>query len=693
MENSRMPQPTRARTPPLKTKERNDGRIAAASHSFGGGRSAGTTTERQQLTSTKQFHSGDPSRPVQREPSPVCQRRASSSPPLSPVEISPTAQLSGRSSSPTPSTVPRVGSPASGQRSNPSPDFLREVSEPLHQPLQFSGHVNAIHGARSATEQATLAHSPADGKHSDTEVSFDLSPIQRRTATNYCDVGGLFASKLGPPPTTKSQLSQQPQFARDRAASEDTDLRASGRRMGIRAPCADGATTGPSKFAATRNMWEARASGTNTPVVSENTMATERRRPVSKSRRSSSWLQCQSDNLAPRLKRAEQQANWLTEKLLAKLQVHEANGFPEDSSGDTSGLLSIEEDFDVADSPKTQACKGLIQNSHAMWRSQRKLTKAVIRVLSLDSSRDCVRCADTKWTGGDSEAVKEMLPSSVLSEKNADNLKVNDHAFSHDRRRGSLPSSQPESEAVPEGSPEGCQVEQSTCLTDEAEPAREPQPQESPRECMFVPVPGNDIENDGIPSIVHSASDLASCHSDSPSVDVERSTSSMDDSYVACAPRAGEDGIPRSQALLPQLLQLEMNRELRIVVPEGMDPETRQVSFTFENKQHTVKIPENFEVGMEVPITISKRPALEQNSKILHYRGLPNAHDRSSIVDSLRHGARPVGAESDDCLNSQEFKYRQFLYSLLRGNAMHPLLPWTPEEDDMANNSTNSAGR
>jgi hypothetical protein len=196
-----------------------------------------------------------------------------------------------------------------------------------------------------------------------------------------------------------------------------------------------------------------------------------------------------------------------------------------------------------------------------------------------------------------------------------------------------------------------------------------------------------------MPSIVHSASDLASRHSDSPSVHVESSTSSMDDSYVACAPRAGEEGIPRSQALLPQLLQLEMNRELRIVVPEGMDAETRQVSFTFENKQHTVKIPENFEVGMEVPITISKRPALEQNQKILHYRGLPNAQDRCSIVDSLRHGARPVGAESNDCLNSQEFKYRQFLYSLLRGNAMHPLLPWTPEEDDMANCSTNSAGR
>merc|ERR1711862_731639 len=169
------------------------------------------------------------------------------------------------------------------------------------------------------------------------------------------------------------------------------------------------------------------------------------------------------------------------------------------------------------------------------------------------------------------------------------------------------------------------------------------------------------------------------------------STLSGEDSFLAGAPRPGEDGMQRSQALLPQLLQFEMNRELRIIVPEGMDAESRQVSFSFENKQHTVTIPENFDVGMEVPITISKRPALEPNQRILQCRGLgSNTTDRCSIVDSLRHGARPVGNDRD-CLNSQEFKHRQFLYSLLRGNAMHPLLPWTPEEDGEAQVSVSSS--
>jgi hypothetical protein len=373
---------------------------------------------------------------------------------------------------------------------------------------------------------------------------------------------------------------------------------------------------------------------------------------------------------------------------MERLQAVDAHGSPTESSGDTSGLLSIEEDFDASDSPKTQAYKGLLQNSAAMWRSQRKLTKAVIRVLSLDSSRDSKDCcSNTKWKGVEGEV---QTPHGVLKEKNLDSARMSDHAFTNDRRRGSLPSSQPESEALPEGSPEGGNVEQSTCSASSAEPAREPQPQESPRDCLFLKQTEQDAEPD-MPCMA-SASDVASRHSDSPSVDVEGSTSSLDDSFIASAPRPGEDGLPRSQALLPQLLQYEMNRELRIVVPDGMDPDTRQVSFTFENKQHTVKIPRDFEVGMEVPITISKRPALEQNQKVLQCRGLPPTQDRYSIVDHLRHGARPVGDSHDDCLNREEFKHRQFLYSLLRGNAMHPLLPWTPEEGDVMNMSTNSGG-
>merc|ERR1712166_5476 len=231
---------------------------------------------------------------------------------------------------------------------------------------------------------------------------------------------------------------------------------------------------------------------------------------------------------------------------------------------------------------------------------------------------------------------------------------------------------QPESEADVLA-PVSSALEQSTCLTDEAEPAREPQPLESPRDAWHATLPSivgaEDIEGvRDVASINSSTSDLNSQPPDSPLGDADRSTLSSDDSSLAYAPRACEDGMQRSDALLPQLIQFEMNRELRIIVPDGMDAETR-----------------------EVPITISKRPALEPNQRILQCRGMSNnTTDRCSIVDSLRHSARPVEPESRDCLNSQEFKHRQFLYSLLRGNAMHPLLPWTPEEDSDANISVSS---
>jgi len=314
-------------------------------------------------------------------------------------------------------------------------------------------------------------------------------------------------------------------------------------------------------------------------------------------------------------------------------------------------------------------------------------------VLSLDSARDGLHCIDNVESNyvskvGDKDIltmseknetieghVAEADVSCEIAEKIAPEFGSRDVSGG---RRASL-QTQPESEAdvlPPSGSPQ----EQSTCLTDEAEPAREPQPLESPREFAWC-APNPRLE-ELEPEVVASVSSAP----DSPSAEAERSTDS-DDSCLPYAPRACEEGMQRSQALLPQLLQFEMNRELRIIVPDGMDAETRQVSFTFENKQHTVTIPENFDVGMEVPITISKRPALEPNQRVLMCRGLSSSTtDRCSIVDSLRHGARPVGNEQD-CLNSQEFKHRQFLYSLLRGNAMHPLLPWTPEDDGEANTS------
>merc|ERR1712166_1205949 len=81
-------------------------------------------------------------------------------------------------------------------------------------------------------------------------------------------------------------------------------------------------------------------------------------------------------------------------------------------------------------------------------------------------------------------------------------------------------------------------------------------------------------------------------------------------------------------------------------------------------------------INSEVPITIAKRPPLELTHRLSVLRCHAQFQDRGSIVDSLRHGARPVQHEqgSDNpMLQAPEFRHRQYLYSLLRGGAMHPL--------------------
>jgi hypothetical protein len=271
-------------------------------------------------------------------------------------------------------------------------------------------------------------------------------------------------------------------------------------------------------------------------------------------------------------------------------------------------------------------------------------------------------------------------------------------------RRASFQSTQqPESEAdelLP--SPAQANEEQSASLTDEAEPAREPQPLESPREFDWSKTTRASEDHDHdpaetVPSTVelNSSTEENTPIPESPDREsaadrsaADRSTFSVDDSFIASAPRATEDGMPRSETFLQQIEQCELSKELRIIVPEGMS-ENRVVSFFYEGRRHEVEVPQGYAVNSEVPITIAKRPPLELTHRLSVLRCHAQFQDRGSIVDSLRHGARVVQPEqgSDDPLDrpgmlmAPEFRHRQYLYSLLRGGAMHPLLPYTPEDD------------
>jgi len=155
--------------------------------------------------------------------------------------------------------------------------------------------------------------------------------------------------------------------------------------------------------------------------------------------------------------------------------------------------------------------------------------------------------------------------------------------------------------------------------------------------------------------------------------------SEADSSFDATGlPRAGEEGMPRQETYLHFLEQNELQRHVMVVVPEGMS-ENRLVSFMYENKKHDVVIPEGYEIGQEVPIIVPRRPPLERSATQAWCRGHHTFPDRANIVEPLRHCSRVTGGCS---LEDPEFKHRHYLYSLLRGTNMHPLLPYMPEEDE-----------
>lgn len=147
--------------------------------------------------------------------------------------------------------------------------------------------------------------------------------------------------------------------------------------------------------------------------------------------------------------------------------------------------------------------------------------------------------------------------------------------------------------------------------------------------------------------------------------------------------RPGEDGMDRVVTMLHAIEQGELKRELCIVVPEGMGPD-RKVQFGFENKSHEVVVPEGYEVGAQVLVTISNRPFLERtvNQGLRRGHQQPEFADRWSIIDNLRHSLR---TDSDNStLGADEFRNRYNLYMLLRGRCGAPLLPFTKEEEDAA---------
>jgi len=160
----------------------------------------------------------------------------------------------------------------------------------------------------------------------------------------------------------------------------------------------------------------------------------------------------------------------------------------------------------------------------------------------------------------------------------------------------------------------------------------------------------------------------------------EESSAVIDDvgvDYTSIRPC--EDGMDRACTMLHRIEQGALKRELFIQVPEGIGPD-RKVTFNFQNGNHEVAVPDCYEVGQQVHITLSQRPFLERTASQAIRRGhlQPEFSDRWTIVDTLRHSLRTDVDSST--LASEEFRNRYNWYLLLRGRNGAPLLPFTEEE-------------
>jgi len=461
-----------------------------------------------------------------------------------------------------------------------------------------------------------------------------------------------------------------------------------------------------------------------------------------------------------RLQREEARTNRKLDHLMERVREIRCPGEP---GSPLSSVASEPESpcdrgqVEQCDSPTTQLHEQMVHNIESQFRSHNRLTKALLRIVSLDTAfrqfaepQQSVAAEDAgvrhgAETPGDGDSGPLCGGARPWRDDDAVTGDATALEAAHRRSSARRPSAQqPEEEdealslpdagvaqkiaekmAPDEGHERGdvsmSRHSHATCSSDD--PEREPQPKESPKDeddedeeepaslrCVFHVGPGaaaledpaaepDDeptlaaIEGPDEPGTPQPAGD-GGLQADEGDVEAEASAiessseaetggtevaDPTDDSFeVGNLPRPGEEGMPRSETYLHQLEQSEMQKQVSVVVPEGM-ADNRLVSFVYENKRHDVRIPEAYSVGQEVTIFVPKRPPLERNPAQAFCRGHAGFPDRLIATEPLKHSPR---CRHPCSLDDPEFRHRRQLYSLLRGTNMVPLLPFTPEEPE-----------
>jgi len=455
-----------------------------------------------------------------------------------------------------------------------------------------------------------------------------------------------------------------------------------------------------------------------------------------------SWVRCASD-MTRRRRQEEIHTCRLTERLTRRLtEITGDAGSPLSSSCRTGSEPSSPEPCEEQDSPMTRVHRSMVRELSSHIRTQNKITRAVLRFFSLDGRGG-------GSTGGGHEEDEDMV--GPVSQEIAVHLPLawaempgleQPSRSSASRRTSAAEASRRTSATQPEEEADGSLAEVGVAVEDavaeasaldvgkmmqavpddtsrrysQPEPAREPQPKESPRgeadaTALALPTacradteaheePDDEPPEAGIPpskvaadeatpeavessessvdtsSSVTDASSSVTGSAESEEAPPEAPVESEEESFSS-APKPGELGMPRENTMLYSIEQSELHRTVMVVVPEGMK-ESRMVSFLFENKKHDVEIPEGYAVGQEVPIFIPRRPPLERNQAQAWCRGHYNFPDRQYLTEQLKHSSR-LG--KDCSFDDPEFQHRRNVYGLLRGREMSLMLANWAEED------------
>lgn len=695
---------TRARTPPLQTRERNRQKVETASQEARAAEAAGENRYEKFLqpegfsVPSKSFTWVSPTslaaqRPTRQQQ--VLVQVQQSQPPSSLTEAS-SRSVSSDSAMPispalthrpsqtlsvidsrggSPSTVPQVSSETSG-----SPD--KENNPPLSVAAEQGGR-GAVAWEDPAGVRRPLEASPASRSGCSPAGVRSLSPFRQvlQPAVSSRDNLTPQAEEELKPPCPEAPAQSQRRRAgslRDlreeerprRRSAQPTERplqEAAPRRksvqMGDRSE-ALGSREGAASIVQEKiSLWETMSAGSGrNPKMSTSTSGS-RGRATGVS--GSAWYRCFSD-MTRNLRQETSQMARLMERLREVPGCDEA-GSP--FSTRSNEMSSPGED--VSDSPETQKIKAQLVDMNRHLKLTKKLYRAMDGLLrhSLDpvfaqESREG-RCASTSSTSSPASPRQSLTASIAGPRRPSDKVFEEDTTACHSEVDSSRNSHST-------GDSEG----------------RRSQVQDSPRfavpNWMRPELRCSDERKKDEEALV--STDLGGTEqANNGDIDEETATNTsssndISESFDNVAPLPGQEGMPRHETILYHLEQQELHRQVTLIVPEGMDA-TRRVNFIYEDQEMTVAIPEGYDIGQQVTVQVPtrKRPPLERNSTQAFHRGHQHLPDRQLVMENLRHCCRVTTSIS---LDHPEYKTRYQLYGMLQGKSMTPMLPEMPEGEE-----------